>query len=192
MLREFYNTKILCIELPFLLQLTRSNRFVFVLGVSGCNIQELTPGSEMISQLIMDGSRTLLNGSKLTSRLHLENVLLKLLLLVFIHILIKKGTSLELQLLATALFHWEFAIGTISPTPSYSLQSSVHNITPSLSSFQSTIANDRLARTLNASIAASKGGLSEFTSQTAGFQINMPVTNTKLAHLQGKIRSSKY
>lgn len=141
----------------------------------------------MISHLTMDGSKTLLNGSKLTSRLHLENVLLKLLLLVFIHVLIKKSTSLELQLLAAALFHWEFAIGTISPTPSYSLPFSVLNVTPSLSSFQSTITNDRLARTLNASIAASKGGLNELTSETASFQINMPVMNTKLAHLQGKI-----
>lgn len=141
----------------------------------------------MISHLIMDRSRTFLNGSKLTSRLHLDSLLLKLLLLVFIHVLIRKSTSLELQLLAAAILHWEFAIGTISPTPSYSLSSSVYNITPSLSSFQSTVKNNRLARTLNASIAASRAAHNEWTSQTARFQINMPVTKTKLAHLQGKI-----
>ena len=92
---------------------------------------------------------------------------------------------MEIHLLATAIFHWEFAIGTILPTPSYSLLSTVNNITPSLTSFQETIAND-FARTLNASITASKA-LNELTSQTASFQINMPVTKTKLAHLQGKM-----
>jgi len=132
----------------------------------------------------MDGSRTLFNGSKITSRLQLENVFLKVLLLLFINLLIKRNTSLEIHLLATAIFHWEFAIGTVSPTPSYSFLSSVNNVTPSLTSFQATIASD-ISRTLNASITASKAH-NEFTSQTASFQINTPVTKTRLAHLQGK------
>lgn len=151
----------------------------------GCSTYELPTGSQIISQFIMDGSRTLFNGSKLTSRLQLENVFLKLLLLLFINLLIKRNTSLEIHLLATAVFHWEFAIGTLSPTPSYSLLPSVNNVTPSLTSFQATIAND-FSRTLNASITASKA-LNELTSQTASFQINTPVTKTKLAHLQGKM-----
>lgn len=133
----------------------------------------------------MDGSRILFNGSKPASRLYLENVFLKLLLLLFINVLIKRNMSLEIHLLATAIFHWEFATGTLSPTPSYSLLSRVDNITPSLTSFQASISND-FSRTLNASITASKA-LNELTSQTASFQINMPVTKTKLAHLQGKI-----
>ena len=137
----------------------------------------------------MDGSRTLFNGSKLTLRLQLENVLLKLLLLLIINLLIKRNTSLEIHLLATAIFHWEFAIGTLSPTPSYSLVSSV-NVTPSMTSFQATTAND-FSRTLNASITASKA-LNELTSQTASFLINMPVTKTKLAHLQGKMEVLYY
>jgi len=130
----------------------------------------------------MDGS-TLFTGSKLTSRFQLENVFLKLLLLLFINLLIKRNTSLEIHLLATAMFHWEFAIGTLSPTPSYSLTSNVNNVTSSLTSFQATIVYDS-SRTLNASISASKA-LNELTSQTTSFQINMPVTKTSLAHLQG-------
>lgn len=156
----------------------------------GCSTYELPTGSQIISQFIMDGSRTLFNGSKLTSRLQLENVFLKLLLLLFINLLIKRNTSLEIHLLATAVFHWEFAIGTLSPTPSYSLLPSVNNVTPSLTSFQATIAND-FSRTLNASITASKA-LNELTSQTASFQINTPVTKTKLAHLQGKMEVLYY
>jgi len=135
----------------------------------------------------MDGS-TLFTGSKLTSRFQLENVFLKLLLLLFINLLIKRNTSLEIHLLATAFFHWEFAIGTLSPTPSYSLTSTVNNVTSSLTSFQATIVYDS-SRTLNASISASKA-LNELTSQTTSFQINMPVTKTSLAHLQGKILCS--
>ena len=137
----------------------------------------------------MDGSGTL-NGSKLTLRLQLDNVLLKLLLLLLINLLIKRNTSLEIHLLATAIFHWEFAIGTLSPTPSYSLGSTVNNVTPSPTSFQATTAND-FSRTLNASITASKA-LNELTSQTASFLINMPVTKTKLAHLQGKMEVLYY
>lgn len=156
----------------------------------GCSTYKLPTGSQIISQFIMDGSRTLFNGSKLTSRLQLENVFLKLLLLLFINLLIKRNTSLEIHLLATAVFHWEFAIGTLSPTPSYSLLPSVNNVTPSLTSFQATIAND-FSRTLNASITASKA-LNELTSQTASFQINTPVTKTKLAHLQGKMEVLYY
>ena len=150
----------------------------------GCSTYELPTGSQIISQFIMDGSRTLFNGSKLTSRLQLDNVFLKLLLLLFINLLIRRNTSLEIHILATAIFHWEFAMGTLSPTPSYSLLSSVNNITPSLTSFQATIAND-FSRTLNASITASKV-LNELASQTASYQIDTPVTKTKLAHLQGK------
>lgn len=148
----------------------------------GCST-ELPTGLQLISQLVMDGSRTLFNGSKLNLRLQLENVLLKLLLLLFINLLIKRNTSLEIHLLATAIFHWEFAIGTLSPTPSYSLVSSVSNVTPSPTSFQATTVSE-FSRTLNASITASKA-LNELTSQTASFLLDMPVTKTKLAHLQG-------
>ena len=153
----------------------------------GCNTYKLTAGSQIISQFIMDGS-TLFTGSKLASRFQLENVFLKLLLLLFINLLIKRNTSLEIHLLATAMFHWEFAIATLSPTPSYSLIPTVNNVTSSLTSFQATIVYDS-SRTLNASISASKA-LNELTSQTTSFQINMPVTKTNLAHLQGKIECS--
>ena len=59
-----------------------------------------------------------------------------------------------------------------------------------MTSFQATTAND-FSRTLNASITASKA-LNELTSQTASFLINMPVTKTKLAHLQGKMEVLYY
>jgi len=97
---------------------------------------------------------------------------------------------LEIHLLATAIFYWEFAIATLSPTPSYSILSSVSNVTPSLTSFQAAIASN-FSRTLNASIAASKAHY-KLTSQTTSFQINTPVTKTKLAHLQGKMEVLYY
>ena len=131
-------------------------------------------------------TETILHGSKRVSRLHLENVLLKVMLIFLIRLLIKKNYTLELQLLATAILHLEISSATITPTPSLSSAAgSLHRETPSLTSFQSTITNEYLARTLNASVTQSQG-TKVTSSQTANFQINMPVTNTKLAHLQGK------
>jgi len=150
----------------------------------GYSINELSSGFQLISQIIVQGSKTLLNGSNLVSRIQLEKVLFKVMLIFFIHSLIKRNYSLELHLLATAIFHWEVSSATISPTPSYSSAvASIHRDTPSLSTFQSTITNDYLPRTLNSSIRASRGN--KAISQTANFQISMPVTDTKLAHLQG-------
>ena len=144
------------------------------------------PGFQLFTQFILEGSKTLVNGSRLVSRLHLENVLLKLIIIFFIHSLIlKRNYSLELQLLAMAIFHWEVSRATLTPTPTYSRGNSVHRATPSLSSFQSTITNDHLTRTLsNSSITVSQGTTA--SSRTANFQIDVPVTDTKLAHLQGK------
>lgn len=108
-------------------------------------------------------------------------------LIFLIHLLIKKNYNLELQLLATAILHLEISSATPSPTPSLSSAAgSLQKDTPSIVSFQSSITNEYLARTLNASVTESQG--TKTSSQTANFEINMPVTNTKLAHLQGKIK----
>ena len=131
----------------------------------------------------MEGTKLLWNGSRLVSRLHLENMILKILLIFLIHSLIKRNYSLELQLLATVILYLKTSCATPSPTSVYSRVSSTqYTSTPSLLSFQSTITSDHgnyLAQTLNAT--ASQG--SNFSSH---IHIDMSVkTETTLTHLQG-------
>lgn len=138
------------------------------------NIFEFLPGFRVISNLLMDGSRTFLNGEKFASRLHLENLLLNLLLLFFINVLLKRNIiSLELHVITTAILHWENAQATLSPTSSYTLSSSAHIMK------SSPQADNSPSRTSNASNEKSDG-----TSQLT--PITSAVTkSTKLAHLQG-------
>lgn len=115
----------------------------------------------------MDGSRTILNGAKFASRLHLENVLLNLLLIFFVNVLLKKNIiSLELQVITTAILQWENAQATLSPTPSYTLSSSAHIIKPS------PPANNSLS-------SETSQGKNQLNSQTAA------VTETNLEYSQG-------
>lgn len=117
----------------------------------------------------MDGSRTILNGAKFASRLHLENVLLNLLLIFFVNVLLKKNIiSLELQVITTAILQWENAQATLSPTPSYTLSSSAHIIKPS------PPANNSLS-------SETSQGKNQLNSQTAA------VTETNLEYSQGKV-----
>lgn len=166
--------------------LHKLNPFEFHVN-EGVRYNEPSPGFQsIISQFIVEGSKTFLNGSKLVSRLHLENILLKALLVFLIHSLMKRYYSLELQLLATAILYWEVSLATPSPTSTFSRASSIHKSTPSLLSFQSTITSDRhdyLARKINSSNLTSQGN--NASSRTSNFQIGTPVTATNLAHLQG-------
>lgn len=157
-----------------------SANFVFL---SGFKRKELVQGFQSIFQRAMEGTKLLWNGSRLVSRLHLENMILKILLIFLIHSLIKKNYSLELQLLATVILYLKTSCATPSPTSTYSRTSSIqYASTPSLLSFQSTITSDHgdyLPQTLNAT--ASQG--SNFSSHV---YIDMSVkTETTLTHLQG-------
>lgn len=149
----------------------------------GLKRKELVQGFQSIFQRAMEGTKLLWNGSRLVSRLHLENMILKILLIFLIHSLIKRNYSLELQLLATVILYLKTSCATPSPTSVYSRVSSTqYTSTPSLLSFQSTITSDHgnyLAQTLNATI--SQG--SNFSSH---IHIDMSVkTETTLTHLQG-------
>ena len=154
----------------------RQPDFTFSSFYSDFNIFEFLPGFRVISNLLMDGSRTFLNGAKFASRLHLENLLLNLLLLFFINVLLKRNIiSLELHVITTAILHWENAQATLSPTSSYTLSSSAHIMK------SSPQADNSPSRTSNASNEKSDG-----TSQLT--PITSAVTkSTKLAHLQGKL-----
>ena len=139
--------------------------------------------------IIMDASRTLLNGMRLMSRIHnMDHVFVKLALTFLIHLLLRRNMSLELHLLSTAFFHWKTSSATLTLTPTYSLQSTPYLITPSTSSsFQSTISSDnqRLPRTFNATVSSSK---THTSSNTAYIQIDKPATKiTDLKRLQGKL-----
>ena len=157
-----------------------SANFVFL---SGLKRKELVQGFQSIFQRAMEGTKLLWNGSRLVSRLHLENMILKILLIFLIHSLIKRNYSLELQLLATVILYLKTSCATPSPSSVYSRVSSTqYTSTPSLLSFQSTITSDHgnyLAQTFN--VTASQG--SNFSSH---IHIDMSVkTETTLTHLQG-------
>lgn len=152
---------------------------------SGLRINNLTSGFQLIYQFIKEGSRPLFHRSKLVSHPHFTSLLVKVMLIFFIHILIRKNNSLELQLMATAFLHWQISSATVSPTPSLS-SSLPRSQTPSHMSSQTDVNNEYLARTLNSSITVQG---TETSSKTVTSKINMPITDTKLAHLQGKIET---